>query len=47
MAHKMRPITDFNEISYHFLEAIRTHLTFTRPSKSSVFVSVLYVYYSV
>lgn len=40
MAHQIRPITDFNEISYHFLETIRSHLAFTRPNKSSAFVSL-------
>jgi replication factor A2 len=26
----MRPITDFNEVTHHYLEAIATHLHFTR-----------------
>lgn len=30
VAHKIRPVTNFNEISYHFLEAIMTHLAFTK-----------------
>ncbi|KAL9558526.1 hypothetical protein MBANPS3_000862 [Mucor bainieri] len=34
VAHYMRPITDFNEMSYHFLDAINTHLMFTKPGSS-------------
>lgn len=29
-AHVIRPVEDFNEISYHFLEATAVHLYFTR-----------------
>ena len=29
-AHIIRPITDFNEINYHFLDATAVHLYFTR-----------------
>lgn len=32
VAFSIRPVTDFNEISYHFLDAIHTHLTFTKAS---------------
>ncbi|KAI8977384.1 hypothetical protein BDF20DRAFT_942027 [Mycotypha africana] len=32
VVHNMRPIVDFNEISYHFLDAIETHLLLTRPN---------------
>lgn len=28
--HRIRPVTDFNEVSYHFLEATAVHLFFTR-----------------
>ncbi|KAK4515519.1 uncharacterized protein ATC70_010469 [Mucor velutinosus] len=34
VAHKMRPITDFNEITFHFLDAINTHLLFVKPGSS-------------
>lgn len=37
-AHVIRPITDYNEIHYHLLEATAVHLFFTRgppPSKDS------------
>lgn len=32
-AFAIRPITDYNEITHHYLEAIYVHLTFTKPSK--------------
>ncbi|KAI8091146.1 uncharacterized protein B0P05DRAFT_529009 [Gilbertella persicaria] len=34
VAHAIRPITDYNEITFHFLDAIRAHLIFSKPSKS-------------
>ncbi|CAO3660921.1 hypothetical protein G6F70_003545 [Rhizopus microsporus] len=38
-AFAIRPITDYNEITHHYLEAIYVHLTFTKPSKkNSLFV---------
>ncbi|KAI9487155.1 MAG: hypothetical protein EXX96DRAFT_552026 [Benjaminiella poitrasii] len=30
VAYTMRPITDFNEVTYHLLDAIHTHLVFTK-----------------
>ncbi|OBZ81776.1 Replication factor A protein 2 [Choanephora cucurbitarum] len=35
VAHTVRPIIDFNETTYHFLDAIRTHLLFTKDSVKS------------
>lgn len=35
-AHMIRPITDFNEVSYHFLETTAVHLYFTRGPPPSV-----------
>jgi replication factor A2 len=35
VAHSIRPITDFNEITYHLLDAIQTHLLFAKPSQVS------------
>ncbi|KAJ8656345.1 hypothetical protein O0I10_007910 [Lichtheimia ornata] len=32
IAFAIRPITDFNEITFHFLEAILAHVRFTKPS---------------
>lgn len=29
-AHSIKPVTDFNELSYHFLEATAVHLYFTK-----------------
>ncbi|KAL0084709.1 hypothetical protein J3Q64DRAFT_1743744 [Phycomyces blakesleeanus] len=34
-AFTVRPIVDFNEIAYHFIECVHSHLTFTKSSKSS------------
>ncbi|CEP08379.1 hypothetical protein [Parasitella parasitica] len=34
VAHSMRPIVDFNEITYHFLDAIQTHFLFVKPGSS-------------
>ncbi|KAL0139515.1 hypothetical protein V8B55DRAFT_1524729 [Mucor lusitanicus] len=34
VGHALRPITDFNELSYHFLDCINTHLLFTKPGSS-------------
>ncbi|KAG2205498.1 hypothetical protein INT47_005872 [Mucor saturninus] len=30
--HFIRPITDFNEVTYHFLDTIYIHLTFVKPN---------------
>ncbi|KAG2237193.1 hypothetical protein BDF21DRAFT_377161 [Thamnidium elegans] len=35
VCHTMNPITDFNEITYHLLDTIETHLKFAKPSSSS------------
>lgn len=35
VSYRIVPITDFNEISYHFLDAIRTHLRLTKGSPVS------------
>ncbi|VDB92784.1 Bgt-4735, partial [Blumeria graminis f. sp. tritici] len=35
-AHMVRPISDFNEVSYHFLEATAVHLYFTRGPPQSI-----------
>lgn len=32
MAHRINPITDFNEVTYHFLEVIYVHIQNTRGS---------------
>ncbi|KAI8645892.1 hypothetical protein BD408DRAFT_411222 [Parasitella parasitica] len=37
VAHSMRPVTDFNEINYHFLDAIQTHFLFVKPGSSAHF----------
>ncbi|KAG1041908.1 hypothetical protein G6F46_011804 [Rhizopus delemar] len=38
-AFSIRPIVDFNEITYHFLDAINAHVIFSKPSKkNSLFV---------
>jgi replication factor A2 len=34
VAHSMRPVEDFNEISFHFLEAIETHFLFVKPGST-------------
>ncbi|KAI9031596.1 hypothetical protein CLU79DRAFT_715263 [Phycomyces nitens] len=34
-AFTVRPIVDFNDISYHFIECVHTHLTFTKDSKET------------
>ncbi|KAL7318710.1 Replication factor A protein 2 [Mucor circinelloides] len=34
VAHSMRPITNFNEITFHYLDAINTHLMFSKPGSS-------------
>ncbi|KAI8997327.1 hypothetical protein BDB01DRAFT_713121 [Pilobolus umbonatus] len=34
VAFSIRPITDFNEITYHFLDAVFAHLTYSKPSNS-------------
>ena len=40
VGHSMRPVKDFNEVTYHFLDAIHTHLKFVKPdSKSSASMS--------
>ncbi|KAI8391003.1 uncharacterized protein BYT42DRAFT_555231 [Radiomyces spectabilis] len=35
VAFLIRPITDFNEISYHFLDAVYTHVNLTKGSRDS------------
>ncbi|KAG1474183.1 hypothetical protein G6F56_000502 [Rhizopus delemar] len=35
-AFNIRPIVDFNEITHHFLDAINTHLMFSKPNKFTV-----------
>ncbi|KAI9342169.1 hypothetical protein BD770DRAFT_398814 [Pilaira anomala] len=35
VCHTLRPITDFNEITYHLLDTIETHLRFAKPSHGS------------
>ncbi|KAG1438201.1 hypothetical protein G6F56_012743 [Rhizopus delemar] len=32
-AFSIKPIVDFNELTYHFLDAIQSHVTFSKPSK--------------
>lgn len=39
VGHSIRPITDFNEITYHLLDTIHTHLTFAKPSAVSINIS--------
>lgn len=35
VAHSMRPVEDFNEISFHFLDAIQTHFLFVKPGSTA------------
>lgn len=42
VSHAIRRITDFNEITFHYLDAIHTHLTLVKPNTSSAYVSIFY-----
>lgn len=37
VCHTMNPITDFNEITYHLLDTIETHLRFAKPGSVSIY----------